>query len=52
VWLKTDRQADFDLASNGSRAWSLIGRVEDDTHLEVRFFFQPHPRKIVQAFTD
>lgn len=52
LWLKTDRQANFDLAAEDRQSWSVTGRAEDDASLELRFFFQPHPKAIVQAFTD
>jgi len=52
LWLKTERQAEFDLAAAESSCWTLTGRVEEDASLEIRFFFQMHPRAIVQAFTD
>jgi len=52
VWINTNRQAYFDLAAADRRAWSLTGGVEQDASLELRFFFQPHPKQIVQAFTD
>jgi alpha-glucosidase (family GH31 glycosyl hydrolase) len=52
VWLKTERQAYFDLASVDSHAWSLIGLAEKDTDVEIQFFFQSRPKEIVKAFTD
>jgi alpha-glucosidase (family GH31 glycosyl hydrolase) len=52
VWLQTERQADFDLAAEESHCWSLAGRVEEENAgLQIKFFFQPHPREIVKAFT-
>lgn len=53
LWLKTDRQAEFDLAAAESNSWALTGHAEEEnSSLEMRFFFQQHPRAIVQAFTD
>ena len=52
LWLKTERQAEFDLASVKNNVWTLTGHVEDDSSLEMKFFFQKHPGLIVQAFTD
>jgi len=52
LWLQTDRQAEFDLAAAESDRWMLIGNVKDDSSLEMKFFFQNHPREIVQAFTE
>lgn len=52
LWLKTDRQANFDLAAEDSACWRVTGEAEDDASLELRFFFQPQPKAIVQAFTD
>ncbi len=52
-WLKTERQAKFDLAAADSSCWTLTGYAEEeDASLEMKFFFQQHPRAIVQAFTD
>ncbi|TRZ53031.1 glycoside hydrolase family 31 protein [bacterium] len=53
LWLKTERQAKFDLAAADSGSWTLTGYAEEeDASLEMKFFFQQHPRSIVQAFTD
>ena len=52
-WLKTDCQAEFDLAAAQSNCWSITGHVDDPmAGLEMMFFFQQHPRLIIQAFTD
>ena len=53
LWLKTERQAKFDLAAADSGCWTLTGYAEEEgASLEMKFFFQQHPRAIVQAFTD
>ncbi|GAP12855.1 alpha-glucosidase, family 31 of glycosyl hydrolases [Longilinea arvoryzae] len=52
LWLNTDRQANFDLAAEDSECWRVTGQAEDDASLELRFFFQTHPKAVVQAFTD
>jgi len=52
LWLKTERQAEFDLAAAENNCWTLTGQVEEDSSLEMRFFFQQRPSSIVQAFTD
>jgi alpha-D-xyloside xylohydrolase len=52
-WLKTERQAKFDLASMDGNRWTLIGNAEEeDASLELKFFLQQGPHAIVQAFTD
>ena len=52
LWLKTERQAEFDLAATENNCWTLIGHVEEDSSLEMKFFYQKNPSMIVQAFTD
>ena len=52
-WLKTDRQAGFDLAAVQGNCWAVTGHAEEQTaSLEMKFFLQQYPRSIVQAFTD
>ncbi len=51
-WLKTERQAEFDLAATEPDQWMLTGHTEEDSGLEMKFFLQEHPLSIVQAFTD
>lgn len=51
LWLKTERQAEFDLAAAESDLWMLAGYAEEeDTSIEMRWFFQQHPREIIRAF--
>jgi len=51
LWLKTDRQAWFDMACSRGDCWTVSGEVEEDGSLEVAVFLQPAPRGIVQAFS-
>ena len=52
-WLKTERQAGFDLAAAQNNCWAVTGHAEEQTaSLEMKFLLQPHPRLIVQAFSD
>lgn len=51
VWIQTNRQAEFDLASERSDSWWLAGYAEDDSSFELKYFFQPQPYEIVKAFT-
>jgi alpha-glucosidase (family GH31 glycosyl hydrolase) len=52
-WLKTECQAEFDLATAKSDCWTVTGHAGDDAaSLDMRFFLQANPRAIVQAFTD
>jgi alpha-glucosidase (family GH31 glycosyl hydrolase) len=51
IWLKTSRQAQFDLAAASPDSWSLLGRAEDDERLEIAWFLQPQPYENVRAFT-
>jgi alpha-D-xyloside xylohydrolase len=51
-WLKSDRQAHFDLAASAANAWSLTGEAEDEqAALQIKLFFQPNPLAIVQSFS-
>lgn len=50
MWMKTSRQAQFDLAAASSDSWYLEGRAEDDEHLDLTWFLQPHPYENVKAF--
>lgn len=52
LWLKTERQAEFDLAAAENDRWKLTGHVEENCNLEMKFFFQKTPSLIVQAYTD
>ena len=53
LWLKTDCQAQFDLAAARSDYWYLDGEAEGSSaELNLVFFLQPDLRGIVQAFTD
>ena len=50
-WLKTERQAEFDLAATQNNCWAVTGHAEErNASLEMKFFLQPHPRLVVQAF--
>ncbi|MRR31180.1 hypothetical protein EG834_12850, partial [bacterium] len=51
MWLKTSRQAQFDLAAAHQDSWYLEGQAEDDEHLEITWFLQPQPYDNVKAFT-
>lgn len=52
-WLATDCQAEFDLAAARSDCWAVTGQMDDPlVGLEMKIFFQMHPRSIIQAFTD
>ncbi|PKM70810.1 MAG: hypothetical protein CVU93_00175, partial [Firmicutes bacterium HGW-Firmicutes-18] len=51
MWLKTSRQAQFDLAAANPDSWYLEGRAEDDEHLDLTWFLQPNPYDNVKAFT-
>ncbi len=51
MWLKTSRQAQFDLAAASPDSWYLEGQAEDDEHLEITWFLQPQPYDNVKAFT-
>jgi alpha-D-xyloside xylohydrolase len=51
VWLKTERQAEFDMAARKTDRWTLTGQAEDDSSLEMTLFLDRQPRDIVQAFT-
>ncbi|HBA92061.1 MAG: hypothetical protein A2X24_13125 [Chloroflexi bacterium GWB2_54_36] len=51
-WLKTERQAGFDLAATQNNCWAVTGHAEEQTaSIEMKFFLQQHPRLVVQAFT-
>lgn len=52
-WLHTDRWAEFDLAASRSDRWTLLGEAEEqNSTLELVFFYQEDPLEIVRAFTD
>jgi alpha-D-xyloside xylohydrolase len=51
LWLKTDRQAVFDLAAEKADQWAVIGEADgDDSVLQLQFFMQNFQKEIVQAF--
>lgn len=52
LWLKTNRQAQFDLAAEKPDSWWITGNAEDDSSLELKCFFQTQPYEIVKAFTE
>ncbi|KAF0105251.1 MAG: glycosyl hydrolase family protein [Chloroflexi bacterium] len=52
LWMKTDRQAEFDMAAARPDSWAITGHAEGDSNLELKFFVQPQPFEIVKAFTD
>ena len=52
MWLKTNRQAEFDLAAERPDRWWVAGHAEEDSSFELCCFFQPRPYEIVKAFTD
>lgn len=52
-WLKTECQAHFDLAATQGDRWIVTGKpINPASNLEMRFFLQPDPKKVVQIFTD
>jgi alpha-D-xyloside xylohydrolase len=51
MWLKTSRQAQFDLAAASPDSWYLEGRAEDDEHLDIILFLQPKPYENAKVFT-
>ena len=52
-WLRTDCQAEFDLAAAQTDCWTVTGLLDDPiAGLEMKFFFQQQPRSIIKAFTD
>jgi alpha-glucosidase (family GH31 glycosyl hydrolase) len=51
MWLKTSRQAQFDLAACRQDSWYLEGQAENDECLEITWFLQPQPYENVKAFT-
>jgi alpha-glucosidase (family GH31 glycosyl hydrolase) len=51
LWLKTDRQAAFDLAAELADQWYLVGEADGAKHqLEMDLFLQATPKEIVQNF--
>ncbi len=52
MWLKTDRQVEFDMAASSADQWSITGRAEEDSSFEWLCFFHNKPYEIVRAFTD
>lgn len=50
LWLKTSRQAQFDLAASSPDTWYVEGRAEDDEHLDITWFLQQQPYANVKAF--
>lgn len=51
MWLKTSRQAQFDLAASNPDSWYVDGCAEDDEHLEINWFLNTNPYDNVKAFT-
>ena len=51
MWLKTSRQAQFDLAAASPDSWYLEGRAEDDEHLNITWFLHTQPYENVKSFT-
>ncbi|MBI9048893.1 MAG: glycoside hydrolase family 31 protein [Anaerolineaceae bacterium] len=52
MWLKTDRQAEFDLAAESPDRWYVIGEATGEhAQLEMIFLMQASPKEIVQTFT-
>lgn len=51
VWLKTSRQAQFDLAAASPDSWYVEGSAEDDEHLEINLFLNANPYDNVKTFT-
>lgn len=51
MWLRTSRQAQFDLAAASPDSWYFEGQAEDDEHLDITLFMQPQPYENVKAFT-
>jgi alpha-glucosidase (family GH31 glycosyl hydrolase) len=52
VWLKTDRNAEFDLAASKDNCWSVTGNADDDSSIDINFFFHVRAFDIVKAFTE
>jgi len=51
MWLKTSRQAQFDLAAACPDNWYLEGGADDHECLEITWFLHPQPYENVKAFT-
>ena len=52
-WLNTKCQAEFDLACQKKDRWAIIGHMEGEcSAVELKLFFQDHPKAIVEAFTE
>jgi alpha-glucosidase (family GH31 glycosyl hydrolase) len=51
MWLKTSRQAQFDLAAACPDSWYLLGGADDEECLEITWFLHPQPYENVKAFT-
>jgi alpha-glucosidase (family GH31 glycosyl hydrolase) len=51
MWLKTSRQAQFDLAAACPDSWYLVGGADDEECLEITWFLHPKPYENVKAFT-
>jgi len=52
-WLHSDRWAEFDLDASKNERWILLCEAEEqDSALELTFFYHKDPLEIVRAFTD
>jgi alpha-glucosidase (family GH31 glycosyl hydrolase) len=52
-WLNSKQQAQFDLAAVNDDCWTATGHAEEDqSSIELQFFLQEHPHKIIRTFTD
>lgn len=51
MWLKSSRQAQFDLAAANPDSWYLEGRADDDENLEITWFLHQQPYENVKPFT-